>query len=79
MEMFSQINDRELPVLAQSIIDTTEEPTADSVMRQLTLIDDLLNFQRTRMLFMPRRTKAGNLRKDATLKQIIEKRIENEI
>jgi len=35
--------------------------------------------QKQRMLFMPKRTKTGRLRKDATLKTLIEKRIEVDV
>ncbi len=31
------------------------------------------------MLFMPKRTKTGALRKDATLKKVLEKRIEIDV
>lgn len=79
MTEFKTINQRELPILAQCIINNQEEPTAESVYKELNLIDDLLTLQKSRMLLIPRRTKAGNIRKDSTLKQILEKRIEMEI
>ena len=79
MDELKQIADRELPILAQCIIADQEEPTAEKVWNRLKLIDDLLVLQKSRILFMPRRTKAGNLRKDSTMKQILEKRIDKSI
>ena len=69
----------EKEIMIKSIIENSENPTAESVFNNLKLIDDLLLLQKQRMLFMPKRTKTGMLRKDATLKKVIEKRIEVEI
>ena len=66
----------EKEIMIKSIIANSEKPTAESVFKDLKLIDDLLLLQKQRMLFMPKRTKTGKLRKDATLKTVIEKRIE---
>lgn len=66
----------EKDIMIKSIIENSENPTSESVLNDLKLIDDLLLLQKQRMLFMPKRTKTGKLRKDATLKTMIEKRIE---
>lgn len=70
---------QEKEIMIQSIIKNSNAPTAESVMKDLKLIDDLLMLQKQRMLFMPKRTKTGLLRKDVTLKTMIEKRIEYDI
>lgn len=62
--------------MIKSIIKNSENPTAESVFNDLKLIDDLLLLQKQRMLFIPKRTQSGKLRKDATLRKVIEKRIE---
>lgn len=62
--------------MIKSIIKNSENPTAESVFNDLKLIDDLLLLQKQRMLFVPKRTQSGKLRKDATLRKVIEKRIE---
>ena len=66
----------EKEIMIKSIIENSENPTAESVFNDLKLIDDLLLLQKQRMLFMPKRTKTGKIRKDATLKTMLEKRIE---
>lgn len=71
--------EQERKIMIKSIIENSENPTAESVYKDLKLIDDLLLLQKQRMLFMPKRTKTGMLRKDATLKKVIEKRIEVEV
>lgn len=73
------IKENELQVLIPVIIKTIKKPTKESVMKQITLIDDLLTLQKSRMLFMPKRTKSGILRKDVGLKKIIEARIDTDI
>lgn len=73
------IKGNELQVLIPVVIKNTENPTKKSVMKQITLIDDLLTLQKSRMLFMPKRTKSGILRKDVGLKKIIEARIDADI
>src|SRR5690606_31730141 len=69
----------EKSIMIKSIIENSENPTAETVYKDLKLIDDLLLLQKQRMLFMPKRTKSGALRKDVTLKKVLEKRIEVEI
>jgi len=69
----------EKEIMIKSIIENSQNPTAESVFNNLKLIDDLLLLQKQRMLFMPKRTKTGALRKDVTLKKVLEKRIEVEI
>lgn len=69
----------EKEIMIKSIIENKENPTAESVFNDLKLIDDLLLLQKQRMLFMPKRTKSGALRKDATLKKVLEKRIEIDV
>lgn len=71
--------EQERKIMIKSIIENSENPTAESVFNNLKLIDDLLLLQKQRMLFMPKRTKTGALRKDVTLKKVLEKRIEVEI
>ncbi|MCO5232868.1 MAG: hypothetical protein M9888_03900 [Chitinophagales bacterium] len=66
----------EKEIMIKSIIENTENPTAESVFNDLKLIDDLLLLQKQRMFFLPKRTKTGKIQKDATLKIMIEKRIE---
>lgn len=66
----------EKEIMIKSIIENSENPTAESVFNDLKLIDDLLMLQKQRILFMPKRTKTGKMRKDATLKTMLEKRIE---
>lgn len=79
MNSLNCIKEREKVVLIQSIINTSKNPTANSIYNQLKLIDDLLTLQKNRSLFMPKRTKSGTLRKDVSLKRVIEKRIESEL
>ena len=69
----------EKEIMIKSLIKTSQSPTAESVMKDLVLIDDLLMLQKQRMLFMPKRTKSGKLRQDATLKTMLEKRIEVDV
>lgn len=69
----------EKSIMIESIIENSEKPTAESVYKELKLIDDLLILQKQRMLFMPKRTKSGALRKDVTLKKVLEKRIEIDV
>lgn len=69
----------EKSIMIESIIENSENPTAESVYKDLKLIDDLLLLQKQRMLFMPKRTKSGALRKDVTLKKVLEKRIEIDV
>lgn len=76
MELKVIKNQKEVDLMIHSIIKTQKNPTTKQVKNDLQLIDDLLVLQRSRMLFIPKRTKTGKLRKDSTLKQIIEKRIE---
>lgn len=78
MELQVIKNQKEKEIMIESIIENSENPTAESVMKDLKLIDDLLLLQQQRILFMPKRTKSGKLRKDATLKTMIEKRIEHD-
>lgn len=73
------ITEKEKPFLINSIIGNQENPTTESVMKDLQLIDDLLVLQKQRILFMPKLTKTGKLRKDASLKKIIEMRIEQSL
>ncbi|UTG62419.1 hypothetical protein J2O09_05540 [Elizabethkingia anophelis] len=75
----NNINEREKSILINAIIHNQDNPTAESIMKDLLLIDDLLGIQRQRMLFMPKRTKTGKLRKDASFRTVIEKRIEADI
>jgi|GEM_PF-2911035 len=77
LQVIKQQQEKEM--LIQSIIENSDNPTAESVMKDLKLIDDLLMLQKQRMLFIPTRTKTGRLRKDANLKTMIEKRIEYDI
>ncbi len=79
MELKVITNKLEKEIMIKSLIENSENPTAESVMKDLKLIDDLLLYQKQRMLFMPKRTKTGQLRKDATLKTLIEKRIEVDV
>lgn len=79
MELKVITNKLEKEIMIKSLIENSENPTAESVMKDLKLIDDLLLLQKQRMLFMPKRTKTGRLRKDATLKTLIEKRIEVDV
>lgn len=69
----------EKSIMIESIIENSENPTAESVYKDLKLIDDLLLLQKQRMLFMPKRTKSGALRKDVILKKVLEKRIEIDV
>lgn len=73
------ITAKELDVLVPVVIDNMENPTKESVLKEIKLIDDLLTLQKSRMLFMPKRTKSGKLRVDSTLKQVMIARIEAEI
>lgn len=73
------ITEKEKPFLINSIIGNQENPTTESVMKDLQLVDDLLMLQKQRILFMPKRTKTGKLRNDASLKKIIEMRIEQSL
>lgn len=66
----------EKEIMIKSIIENSDNPTAESVFNDLKLIDDLLLLQKQRSLFMPKRTRSGKLRRDTTLKALIEKRIE---
>ena len=70
---------KELPVLIGVIIANTPDPTAEKVMKQVVLIQDLLAIQRSRMFFIPTRTKSGKKRKDQSLIDILEKRIEQDV
>jgi hypothetical protein len=69
------ITAKELEVLIPVVIDNMEAPTKEGVLKEIKLIDDLLTLQKSRMLFMPKRTKSGKLRADRTLKQVIIARI----
>lgn len=71
--------EQERKIMIKSIIENSENPTAETVYKDLKLIDDLLLLQKQRMLFMPKRTKSGALRKDVTLKKVLEKRIEIDV
>ncbi len=73
------ISYKEKQILINVLIENNDNPTVEEVMKDLLLIEDLLTLQKQRMLFIPKRTKTGKLRKDATLKKIIEKRIEKDL
>lgn len=78
-KIMKAITDKELEVLIPVIIENTENPTKEKILKEVELIDDLLTLQKSRMLFMPKRTKSGKLRTDSILKQIIIARIESEL
>ena len=73
--MTNNMTDQELDIMIKTLIDSGKT-SKQEILKEIELIDDLLGLQKSRMLFMPARTKSGRLRKDARLQDIIEKRIE---
>lgn len=63
-------------IMLNVLINASDNPTVQSISKEYALIEDLLTIQKSRVLFIPKRTKSGQLRKDPTLKQMLEKRIE---
>lgn len=70
--------DKEQDILIDSIIKNSKNPTAESVTKNLKLIEDLLKIQESRSLLIVTRTKTGRKRNESNYRQVLMARIEAE-